>query len=238
MNSEKRPAVVSAVVVAAGRGRRMQNSQPKAFIELEGLPIVCHTLIRLQQHMPGLREIIVVVGKEDRIDVLPRWEKQILAAGASVFVDGGDSRQASVKAGVEATAEASDLVMIHDAVRPFFPPRETRQACRRALECDGAILAIPVTSTLKRQGAEGVVGETVERKGLFLSQTPQVFKRKVLLAAIHRAEAMGLTVTDDAQLVEQAGYEVAIVPGSPNNIKITTPDDLVVARCLLAAEGE
>jgi 2-C-methyl-D-erythritol 4-phosphate cytidylyltransferase len=236
MNPEKRPAVISAVVVAAGRGRRMESKVPKPYIQLHGLPILCHTLMRLQRHLPSLREIVVVVNREDREGVLERWQRHIAAAGATSFVDGGESRQESVKAGVEATAEAADLVLIHDAVRPFFPPEGLRQACRRALRADGAILAVPLADTLKRKGLEDLVGETVERKGLYLSQTPQVFRRERILAAIRRAAGVGGRATDDAQLVEEAGFQVALVAGSTRNIKITTPDDLVLARGLLAVE--
>jgi len=143
-----------------------------------------------------------------------------------------------VRAGVMATAPESDLVLIHDAVRPFFPPAETREACRRALQVGGALLAMPVHETLKREGAQGHVGETVLRTGLWTAQTPQVFRRDLIIAALRRARGLGLKATDDAQVMEAAGFPVALVRSTPWNLKITEPADLELAALLLAWEQE
>ncbi len=238
MSAARRPAVISAVVVAAGQGKRMGGPVPKPYIELDGLPILCRTLIRLYNHIQGLREIIVVVRPEDRAEILRTWERQIVASGATKIVDGGPTRQHSVEAGVFATAEEADLVLVHDAVRPFFPPSATREACRLALRFGGAILALPLAETLKRLGPDNTVSETIDRKDLWIAQTPQVFKREIIIQALKRARAMGTEGTDDAEIVEKAGYKIAIVKGSSQNIKITEPDDLLVAQAILARELE
>ncbi len=238
MSPSKRPAVISAVVVAAGKGERMGGEVPKPYLLLDGLPILCRTLVRLQNQILGLREIIVVVRPEDREGEAARWQRQIVAAGATCMVDGGPTRMESVEAGLAAVTEEADLVLVHDAVRPFFPPARAREACREALRVGAAILAIPVRDTLKREAADRRVGETVNRTGLWQAQTPQVFRREVLLSAFKRARAVGLKVSDDAQLLEEAGLPVALVPGSVANFKITEKEDLELAEALFAMEME
>ncbi len=238
MNPAKRPAVISAVVVAAGKGERMGGDVPKPYLLLGGLPILCRTLVRLQNQILGLREIIVVIRPEDREGEVARWRRQIEAAGATRLVDGGPTRMESVEAGLHAVAEEADLVLIHDAVRPFFPPAQAREACRAALRVGGAILALPVRDTLKREAGEGLIGETVNRTGLWQAQTPQVFKRDVLLSALKKAKAVGLKASDDAQLLEEAGLPVQLVMGSVANFKITRPEDLELAEALFTMEME
>ena len=238
MSPTKRPAVISAVVVAAGKGERMGGEVPKPFLLLGGLPILCRTLVRLQNQILGLREIIVVVRPEDREGEAARWQKQIVAAGATSMVDGGPTRMESVEAGLAAVTEEADLILIHDAVRPFFPPVQAREACRVALRVGGAILAVRVRDTLKREAGENRVGETVNRTGLWQAQTPQVFKREVLLSAVKRARAVGLRVSDDAQFLEEAGLPVELVKGSVANFKITEKEDLELAEALFAMEME
>ncbi len=238
MSPAKRPAVISAVVVAAGKGERMGGDVPKPYLLLGGLPILCRTLVRLQNQILGLREIIVVVRPEDREGEAARWRKQIVAAGATCMVDGGPTRMESVEAGLAAVTQEADLVLVHDAVRPFFPAARAREACRAALRVGGAILAIPVRDTLKREAGDRRIGETVNRTGLWQAQTPQVFRREVLVSAVKRARAVGAKVSDDAQLLEEAGLPVELIPGSVANFKITEKEDLELAEALFRMEME
>ncbi|HHI67713.1 MAG TPA: bifunctional 2-C-methyl-D-erythritol 4-phosphate cytidylyltransferase/2-C-methyl-D-erythritol 2,4-cyclodiphosphate synthase, partial [Planctomycetes bacterium] len=140
--------------------------------------------------------------------------------------------------GLAAVTKDADLVLVHDAVRPFFPPARAREACREALRVGAAILAVPVRDTLKREAGDRRIGETVNRTGLWQAQTPQVFRREVLVSAFKRARALGLKVSDDAQLLEEAGLPVALVPGSVANFKITEPEDLELAEALFQMEME
>jgi 2-C-methyl-D-erythritol 4-phosphate cytidylyltransferase/2-C-methyl-D-erythritol 2,4-cyclodiphosphate synthase len=207
-----------ALLMAAGRGSRFGGETPKQYLPLLGRPVLRHAAEAL------LRE----GGVEAILPVVPDGEQAAVAAmleglPALPPVTGGETRQASVRAGLEAlAADPPDLVLVHDGARPVVPPG-TVAALRAALAGHpGAIPAMPVSDTLKR-GAAGLIEATVPRAGLFRAQTPQAFRFDALLAA-HRAAAA--EATDDAQLMEAAGLPVALVPGHEANVKITWPEDL------------
>jgi len=213
--------------MAAGSGSRFGAAQPKQYLPLLGRPVLRHAAEAL------LRE-----GGVDAL--LPVCAPAAMAEVAGLLeglpclppVAGGATRQASVRAGLEAlAADPPDLVLVHDGARPIIPPG-TVAALRAALETHpGAIPAQPVSDTLKR-GKGGTILETVPRAGLFRAQTPQGFRFAPLLAA-HRA-ATG-EATDDAQLLEQAGLAVALVPGGESNVKITWPEDLARVEAAMLA---
>ena len=212
---------IAALLVAAGSGSRFGGATPKQFMTVAGKPVIRHAAEALLAHV----SVLLPVGDAEPIaaalDGLP-----VLPA-----VPGGDTRQASVSAGLKALAgNAPDIVLVHDAARPFLPP-ETIPALLAALRThDGAIPAIPVADTLKRVQSGRIVA-TVARDGLFRAQTPQGF-RYHLLRALHATGDSG--ATDDASLLEMAGHSVAIVPGSDDNIKLTFPEDLVRLERALA----
>jgi 2-C-methyl-D-erythritol 4-phosphate cytidylyltransferase/2-C-methyl-D-erythritol 2,4-cyclodiphosphate synthase len=204
---------IAAILVAAGSGSRFGADIPKQFLTLAGQPVIRHAAIRLAEHAPFLQP----VGEEEPI------EAALAGLPHLPVVPGGATRQDSVRAGLEALEPfAPDIVLVHDAARPFFPARTIPDLTEALKAHPGAIPAAPVADTLKRV-VQGVITDTVSREGLFRAQTPQAFRFPVLLAA-HRAGLVG--ATDDASLLEAAGESVAIVPGSDDNIKLTYPEDL------------
>jgi 2-C-methyl-D-erythritol 4-phosphate cytidylyltransferase/2-C-methyl-D-erythritol 2,4-cyclodiphosphate synthase len=214
MSQPPKPPRVAALLVAAGTGTRFGAPAPKQFAPLAGRPVIRHAAEALAREV----DLLAVVGDEAAI------------AGALEGLDhlppiqGGATRQASVRAGLEAlAAHAPDIVLVHDAARPVIP-RGTIAALLVALaDAPGAIPAVPVADTLKR-GAGGAIVATVPRENLHRAQTPQAFRFDLLLA-LHRQAAEG--ATDDAGILEAAGHRVALVPGSEDNIKLTFPEDLV-----------
>ena len=206
---------VAAILVAAGSGVRFGSASPKQFTALAGQPVVRHAAAALSQHVALLQPVGDVDVLAPALDGIPHLP----------VVPGGAARQDSVRAGLEALAShAPDVVLVHDAARPFIPSG-TVEALVEALQAhEGAIPAAPVADTLKR-AANGVISETVPRDGLFRAQTPQAFRFATLLR-LHR-DATGMAgATDDAALLEAAGIPVALVPGSDDNIKLTYPADL------------
>lgn len=220
-----------ALVVAAGRGTRFGGDMPKQWLELEGRAVLRHSLGLLAAH-PAVSAVRVVIHPDDRALY------DAAAAGLSLGepIAGGSSRQESVRLGLEAlAAEAPDLVLIHDGARPFLDAGTVSRVVEALAAHPGAIPALPVHDTLKR-GSGALVETTVERAGLWRAQTPQGFRFPEILKA-HQASA-GRELTDDAAVAEAAGLAVALVPGSEDNIKITTAADLDRARRRLAGQWE
>ena len=214
---------VAAVLVAAGSGSRFGAEQPKQYAMLAGKPVVRWAAETLAPHVSLLQP----AGDPARL------MEALAGLNHLPPVPGGAERQDSVRAGLEALAPfAPDVVLVHDAARPFVPAG-TVAALLAALERHpGAIPAIPVADTLKR-GAAGRITATVPRDGLFRAQTPQAFRFRLLLD-LHRRPPEKVAMTDDAALLEQAGLDVALVPGSDDNIKLTYKDDLVRLERVLA----
>ncbi len=246
-----RPAV-AAVLVAAGRGRRMAHGstgqaqangatpapdgqgRPKQFLQLAGRPILAHTIDRFESTDTIACIVIVVPPGEER-----RCREEIVRPfgfrKVAAIVGGGEERQASVANGLKALPEEIEWVAVHDGVRPCVTPRQIEAVIEAALATDGAILAIPLHDTPKQVGADGVIHNTIPRSQIWLAQTPQVFRRAVLQEAHQRAAADGVIGTDDAGLMERLGYRIVVVEGSSANVKITTPDDLPIAERWLAS---
>jgi len=234
--AETFPGRVWAVVPAAGIGQRMGGERPKQYLDLAGRTILEHTLERLAAH-EAIHAVQPVIRDDD-----PFWPgvrerlgglDKVLAA-----VPGGAERQGSVANGLNALENLGpeDLVLVHDAVRPCIRDLEIDAVIGAAREGDGAILAVPVADTLKRVDAEGRIEATVDRRPLWRAQTPQVFPAAKLAAALQRAVAGEAPATDEAMVMEQAGYRVRVVPGRDDNLKITRPEDLALARTVL--EGQ
>lgn len=229
----------AALVVAAGRGSRFGGELPKQYTPVCGAPLLRHTVRHLLDS-GRIDRLRVVIGPEDE----PHYRAAVGDLGLLPPVTGGATRQESVLAGLESLAAmAPRHVLIHDAARPLVPPGCVAAALAALADAPAAVVAVPVTDTLKR-GADGRVAGTVDRAGLWRAQTPQAFRFADILAAHRAAAALDpaarATLTDDAIVAERAGLPVALVPGSEDNIKVTTADDLARLRRLLrpAAPGE
>ena len=234
---------VALVIPAAGRGLRFSAAisessgaddspdRPKQFLDLGGRPVLAWSLAAFA----GL-----IDGAWLAVDDAWRSEVEAIAAHAPfpcTVVRGGDTRQASVHAALLAIDPAYDRVLVHDAVRPLVP-RSCIAACLAALDNHpAAVVATPCAATIKRAAADGTVASTVPRDGLWLAQTPQGFLREVGLIAYAAAARDGISGTDDVQLFERRGLRVALVPGDARNFKVTTPDDLELARAVVLATG-
>jgi 2-C-methyl-D-erythritol 4-phosphate cytidylyltransferase/2-C-methyl-D-erythritol 2,4-cyclodiphosphate synthase len=206
--------IIAAILVAAGSGNRFGAETPKQFLRLASRPVIRHAAESLAREV----DLLQPVGEAAPI------EAALEGMAHLPVVPGGATRQASVRAGLEALVpHTPDLVLVHDAARPLIPPGTIPALLAALQQAPGAIPAVPVADTLKR-GANGQIVETVPRAGLFRAQTPQAFRFAALLAA-HRAPATD-TATDDASLLEAAGQTVLLVPGADENIKLTYPEDL------------
>ena len=225
---------VHVLIPAAGTGRRMGAEGNKQYLELGGRPILAHTLARLAALAP-VEALHIIVPDEERRFCQEEVVTRFALAKVRGVVAGGAERQDSVRNGLAACGAADDdIVLIHDGVRPFFPAREIGPLLAAAAAEGAALLAIPAQDTIKEVVGQRVV-RTLDRSRLWQVQTPQAFRFAVIRAAHERARQAGHAGTDDAALVEWCGWPVAVVPGSPFNIKLTTPADLALARALLAA---
>jgi 2-C-methyl-D-erythritol 4-phosphate cytidylyltransferase len=219
---------VAALVLAAGRGERLGQETPKAFVPLAGRALVLHALAAMAA-APAIERVVPVIARAD----LERWERlgpelaAIPKLAAPVF--GGAERQDSVRAGLAALGPDTRWVAVHDAARPFVRPAAVARVLEAARAGGAAILAVPVSDTIKRVRA-GFVVETPPRSECWAAQTPQVFRVELLREALAKAGAEGRTGTDDAQLVEWLGVAVAVVEGDPENWKLTLPEDLAAAE--------
>ena len=233
------------ILPAAGLGTRMGKSSAeksgvsrKQFMLLEGSPILMHT-VRKFAASDRVSEIVVAVRGEDR-----DWVEEMLAdefpASRVRVVEGGDSRQQSVEHGLAALAPDTELVAVHDAVRPFIDLETIHKVFDEASETGAAIVAVPAVDTIKQvtRGTSRVrVRSTIPREKLVMAQTPQVFRYDVLVRAFQAARDDGFVGTDESSMVERLDLEVTVVPGSDRNIKITKPGDMELARLFLKEEN-
>ena len=223
---------VNVVIVAAGKGTRLQSGLPKPFLSVAGRPILVHTLRRFTS-IEMVRRVIVVVAAEcealcqEVLHTHGPWPQPI------TVIRGGAERQDSVRNGLAALETQCEIVVIHDAARPFISVEAIQRSIDAAAETGSAVVATPVRDTIKRADAQHTIRETVSRQDLWLAQTPQTFQVGVIRAAHRWAQQRGIVGTDDATLVEQMGRPVRIVPGDALNFKITTPDDLALAQAVL-----
>jgi 2-C-methyl-D-erythritol 4-phosphate cytidylyltransferase len=211
-----------AIIPAAGAGRRMGSEAPKQYLLLAGIPLLVHTLQAF--HISAvIDEIFLAVPEKD----IPEVRRDIiLKYGISKVVlvlAGGGKRQDSVRNALFHVRDEHGIVVVHDGVRPFVSGELIGRA---AAECGAATVGVPIKDTVKEADAAGWVKKTVEREGLWLTQTPQAFRREIIVAAYEKAAMDGFYGTDDASLVERMGIPVRMIPGDSHNIKLTTPEDL------------
>ena len=223
---------VVAIIPAAGEGRRMGGAVEKQFICLRGIPILAHTL-KIFDQSPLVDGVVLVVAGRQRKSL----EEMILGPYPCrkliEVVRGGRERQESVSRGLDAVPTECEYVVIHDGVRPLVTSELLTSVLKAAQSHDAALAAIPARDTVKH-AEDGQVKATLERDTIWLAQTPQAFQASLLRRAYGEVERARIIATDDAALVERLGVEVQVVQGSPENIKVTTPSDLVIAEALLA----
>ena len=223
-----------AVVPAAGRGERMGGATNKAFLLLGDRPLLAHALGVLET-CPLVDEIVVAVGEgeEDacRREVLEPFELRKVTG----VIRGGASRQESVRLALRYVGTGAGLVVIHDGARPLLPHELLVRTIEAGRRSGAAVVGLPVKDTVKRVDADGHVAETLDRRRLWQIQTPQVFWRDLIQMAHARAAERGVIATDDAALVELLRHPVLVLEGLEENIKVTTPLDLLTARAILAS---
>lgn len=226
--------ITTAVVVAAGTASRM-NGTEKILVELHGRPVLAYTLEALQR-CELIHEIIVVTREDLMVDVGKLCKAFSIDKATKVMV-GGAERSHSVLAGVREAREDASLIAIHDGARPFVTQEVLYQVLATATRTNAAAPAIAVTDTIK-VASEGLVSETLPRDTLFAVQTPQVFEASLIKNALTQAVEEKAVLTDDCSAVERLGMKVTLTTGSTENIKITTPLDLVLAQGILEHRQE
>jgi 2-C-methyl-D-erythritol 4-phosphate cytidylyltransferase len=213
---------VAVLIPAGGIGARMGGRTPKQFLRVAGAAILVTTLRHFTSH-PAVAGVVVAAPTAHVA------RTRALAGRRVAVVAGGATRQESVWCALQAAPAAADVVVVHDAVRPFITRALIDAVVAAAAESGAAICALPIAETVKRV-RDGVVEATVDRAGLWAVQTPQAFRAALLREAHEKARRDGFTGTDEAMLVERLGHPVRVVPGLAGNVKITTPDDLRRAR--------
>ncbi|UVT19457.1 MAG: 2-C-methyl-D-erythritol 4-phosphate cytidylyltransferase [Nitrospira sp.] len=223
-----------ALVPAAGRGLRMGGPVPKQFLSLGGEPLILHSL-RVLQVSSAIDEIILAVPATEMDYCLTQIVAQHHFTKVTKVVPGGKERQDSVRHALEEVHDDVEVVLVHDAVRPFLTERMVEEVVKKARAKGAAIIALPMKDTVKQVGADHVIERTLDRETLWLAQTPQAFRRDWLLAAHRKAHGEGVRATDDAYLMEWCGYPVSVVEGSGENIKVTRPEDMVIGEAILSS---
>ena len=229
----RQESLVVALVPAAGRGLRMGGSVPKQFLSIGGEPLIVQSL-RILQAAPVIDQIVLAVPPAD----IEYCKNEIVArhrfTKVAKVVAGGAERQDSVRSALAEVPSDTDIVLIHDAVRPFVTQRMIDEVVAAAKKDGAAIVALPMRDTVKHVRMDRVIERTVDRGPLWLAQTPQAFRRDWIETAHRKGHAEGVQATDDAFLVEWMGYPVSVVEGSGENIKVTRPEDMVIGEAILA----
>jgi 2-C-methyl-D-erythritol 4-phosphate cytidylyltransferase len=225
-----------ALITAAGKGLRMQSPTPKQYLALGGKPILAQTL-QVFEECSAIDGIYIIV-PQDQMDMVQKdiVEKYHFKKVLKV-VRGGRMRQYSVWNGLKAISTGCSIVVVHDGVRPLISPRLIAQSIETARKSGAAVVAVLARDTVKRAAA-GKKIQTLPREEIWLAQTPQTFQFPLLMKAYLKAHQDNVLGTDDAFLVERLGYPVTLVPGDHSNIKITTPEDLVLAEALFPGDNK
>ncbi|HZE21955.1 MAG TPA: 2-C-methyl-D-erythritol 4-phosphate cytidylyltransferase [Desulfobaccales bacterium] len=227
--------MIAAIIAAAGIGIRMGHQLPKPYLQLARKPILAHTL-KVFEAVPEIQEVTLVVHPQDlefcQDNIIAPFNlKKVLR-----LVPGGKERQDSVYHALKALKHEDELeiVLVHDGVRPFVTPEQIHQVIDAARRYGAAVLGLPAQDTLKRVNTEGRIHQTLERTDIWQIQTPQAFQASLLWRAFTEAYSRNFYGTDEASLLEELSHPVAVIPGSPFNLKITTPDDLLLAEAIFS----
>jgi 2-C-methyl-D-erythritol 4-phosphate cytidylyltransferase len=231
---------IAAIIPAAGLGTRMGAEQPKQFLELDGVPLIIFTLRRLAA-CAAITDFFIATRSDDISSLQQTVEKAALGRSARV-VQGGATRQESVASALAQVDPATEIVLVHDAVRPFVTPQQIERVIAEARDRGAAILGIPAIDTVKEVKRAtlpedvALISATIPRERIVLAQTPQVFSYSLLRDAFQKAKDDDFIGSDEAALVERFGHDVFVVLGSPRNLKITRPADMDLARFYLDQE--
>jgi 2-C-methyl-D-erythritol 4-phosphate cytidylyltransferase len=231
---------IAAIVPAAGLGTRMGADTPKQFLELDGMPLIIFTLRRLAS-CAAITDFFISTRTDDIIFLQDKVGKSELGRSARV-VHGGDTRQQSVANALAQVDPTTEIVLVHDAVRPFVTPEQLDRVIAEARGRGAAILGIPAIDTVKEVKRASLpedvalINATIPRERIVLAQTPQAFSYPLLRDAFRKAQQDGVTASDESALVERFGHDVFVVLGSERNIKITRPADMDLARFYLEQE--
>ena len=229
--------MVSSIIVAAGKGVRLGGEVPKQYRMLGELPVLCHTLSAFDA-CPEIDEIILVIPDADRRTCQKRVIDPASPSKKVKMIAGGEKRQESVYQGLLAINDPEAIVVIHDGVRPFIKPRHITACIHGAKETGAAVLGIPIYDTLKLTDETAHIKKTVSREHIWSAQTPQAFEYPIIKAAHDHALKDRYIGTDDAVLLERLGIAVKMITGSRTNIKITTRQDLELARAIAAHRSQ
>lgn len=226
----------TAIILAAGKGIRMKSGINKQYINLKGRPILSHTL-EVFFSCKSIDEIIIVINPKDEEIFNSVILKDLEQVKPVKIVYGGEKRQQSVEKGLAQIGNKSSIVVIHDGARPFITCKMIEDSIKSALEYGAATLGVPAKETVKKVSEDGFVIQTLNRKGIWIIQTPQAFQYDIIVQAHKKARLDKIQATDDAALVEYLNYNVKIVLGDYGNIKITTKEDLNIAETKLNYKG-
>ena len=226
---------VSAVIVAAGNSKRMDDGIDKLAVELNGKPLLAWTISRFES--TEIIDEIIVVTREDEIEKVKELTLSEGFRKVSSIIKGGAFRQQSTQNGLNATSNDSTVVLVHDGARPLVRTSDIKRIVESAEENGAALLALPSKESVK-EVHDGRVTKTLPRESIWLAQTPQGFRKELLQKALSDAEKEGYVGTDEASLVERIGEEVVVVEGHSSNIKVTVSSDIEVVRSLLEGEEE
>lgn len=226
-------AQFAVIIPAAGQSSRFRDREKKPFVNLDGRAVWLRSA-ELFVTRSDVIQCIIVVARADQEMFRRRYGPNLAFMNVQI-ADGGAERFESVANALSLVKPEADFVAIHDAVRPCLTTALIDAVFGKAAQTGAALLAVPVSDTIKRVDAQHRVCETVSRQGLWQVQTPQVFRRDLLMSAYAARDKLGKDVTDDAQLVEAAGHTIHVVEGAPTNIKITSKADLVLAEAILKA---
>lgn len=223
---------MTAIILAAGQGKRMKSQLSKQFILLQGMPIIVHTL-RVFQAAEEIGECILVCGPGEEGFYHSEMLHDFGITKRIQVIPGGQERQDSVYCGLARVSSDCSYVMIHDGARPLVTVDIISRVAEEVKITGAVTVGVPVKDTIKRTDAGGFITDTLQRERLWHIQTPQAFQRELIVRAHEQAQTTGFYGTDDASLVECLGVPVKIIPGSYENLKITTPEDIIVAETIL-----
>ncbi|MDE0314524.1 MAG: 2-C-methyl-D-erythritol 4-phosphate cytidylyltransferase [Candidatus Poribacteria bacterium] len=223
---------ISVLIPAAGQGKRMESSVKKPYLMLDEKPILSHTIDRFEQNSV-IDEIFVIVDQSDFTVCRENALAPFRYRKVRELVAGGETRQISVFNGLRALSDDVDFVVVHDGVRPFIDDKIIFECLEAAAECGAAVSAVPVKETIKVADEKLFVDHTPQREQLWQGQTPQVFRKSLIVEAHKKAIHDRIDAPDDAALVENLGSPIKLVRGSYKNVKLTTPEDLRIAETLL-----
>jgi len=223
---------IVAIIPAGGAGKRLKAQKAKQYLLLDDMPVLVHTL-KVFQKSKTIDEIVLVLPPDDVASAHQKLINKYALLKVTAVVAGGKERQDSVRNGLAAITRECDIVVIHDAVRPFVTQELIKQVVVAAKSFGAASVGVKAKDTIKETKKDNLIATTIPRQNLWLTQTPQAFKFEFLKKAYRAAYDKKFYGTDDASLIEQIGKKVKMIEGSYENIKITTPEDLVMAEALM-----